>query len=116
MKLGNLNRPKPVLLAPLAGVSDRPFRLLAIGYGAAATYTEMVSSEGIIRRQKRTLEMLDFGEDERPIGVQLFGANPEVMNQAARFVADNFKPDMIDINLGCPVKKVVRKSGGAAIL
>ncbi|UCD62588.1 MAG: tRNA dihydrouridine synthase DusB [Candidatus Zixiibacteriota bacterium] len=116
MRLGNLNRSRPVLLAPLAGVSDRPFRLLAGRAGAALTYTEMVSSEGIIRRQRRTLDLMRFGSDERPIGIQLFGANPEVMCRAARFVAENLNPDLIDINLGCPVKKVVRKSGGAAIL
>ncbi len=116
MRIGILNRRNPVILAPLAGVSNRPFRSLAISAGAAMTFTEMVSSEGIIRSQKRTLSMMEFGPDEQPIAIQLFGANPEVMGQAAEFTAKKLKPDLIDINFGCPAKKVVRKNGGAAVL
>jgi len=104
------------LLAPLAGVSNRPFRLLAAREGAAMTFTEMVSSEGIIRLQKKTLAMMEFGPDEQPLGIQLFGADPSVMNEAAAITVERFGPDLIDINLGCPVKKVVRKNGGAALL
>lgn len=104
------------VLAPLAGVSNRPFRVLAIRSGAALTYTEMVSSEGIIRNQRKTLTMMEFKPDEQPIGIQLFGAKPEVMGQAAGVVVEQFHPDLIDINFGCPVKKVVRKNGGAAVL
>jgi len=116
MRIGNLNLRKIVLLAPLAGVSNRPFRVMAIRAGAAATFTEMVSSEGIIRGQKRTLEMMEFKSDEQPIGIQLFGANPEVMARAAGIAAERCCPDIIDINFGCPVKKVVKKNGGAAVL
>ena len=116
MRLGNLNCSIPVLLAPLAGVSNRPFRVLAIRAGAAATFTEMVSSEGVVRSQKKTLQMMEFKPDEQPIGIQLFGANPEVMGRAAAFTAKVYRPDFIDINLGCPVKKVVNKNGGAAVL
>jgi len=116
MKIGNLNLKGIVFSAPLAGVSNRPFRVLAVETGAAITYTEMVSSEGIIRRQKKTLEMMKFKPDEQPLGIQLFGASPEVMGQAAAIVRQEFKPDLIDLNFGCPVKKVVRKNGGAAIL
>jgi len=104
------------LLAPLAGVSNRPFRLLAAREGAAMTFTEMVSSEGIVRLQKKTLAMMEFGPDEQPLGIQLFGADPSVMNEAAAITVERFGPDLIDINLGCPVKKVVRKNGGAALL
>ena len=104
------------VLAPLAGVSNRPFRVLAIRSGAALTYTEMVSSEGIIRDQHKTLAMMEFKPDEQPIGIQLFGAKPEVMGRAAAIVSEQFRPDLIDINFGCPVKKVVRKNGGAAVL
>ncbi len=104
------------MLAPLAGVSNRPFRLLARRYGAALVYTEMVSSEGIVRSHARTLDMMRFAADEQPIGIQLFGANPEVLARAAGQVVRDFKPDLIDLNLGCPVKKVVNKNGGAAIL
>jgi tRNA-dihydrouridine synthase B len=116
MRILNLNCRYGVFLAPLAGVSNRPFRVLARRFGAAVTFTEMVSSEGIIRRQRRTLAMLEFGLEEKPIAVQLFGANPEVMGQAARLVSLEYEPDVIDINLGCPARKVVRKNGGAAVL
>lgn len=80
------------------------------------TFTEMVSSEAIIRHQEPTFAMMNFKEDEQPIGIQLFGACPEVMGQAARITADRFAPTAIDINFGCPVKKVVGKNGGAAVL
>lgn len=116
MKIGNLNLNNSILLAPLAGVSNRPFRVLAIKAGADVTYTEMVSSEGIIRNQGKTLKMMEFKSDEQPLGIQLFGANPEVMFKAAEITAKQFHPDIIDINFGCPVKKVVNKNGGAAIL
>ena len=116
MRIGNLNCPKGVFLAPLAGVSNRPFRVLAIKAGAAMTFTEMVSSEGIIRLQQKTLGMMEFKPDEQPIGIQLFGSNPEVMRKAAEITVNKYKPDLVDINLGCPVKKVVSKNGGAAVL
>ncbi|MEW6411599.1 MAG: tRNA dihydrouridine synthase DusB [Candidatus Zixiibacteriota bacterium] len=116
MRMGNLNLNRAVLQAPLAGISSRPFRVLAIRSGAAVTYTEMVSSEGVVRRQSKTMELMQFQSDEQPIGIQLFGANPEVIGQAARITAREYKPDIIDINFGCPVKKVVNKNGGAAVL
>ena len=116
MRIGNLIVNSQVLLAPLAGVSNRPFRVLAIKAGAAITYTEMVSSEGIFRNQTKTKEMMAFKPDEQPLGIQLFGANPEVMKKAAEVTVAEFAPDLVDINLGCPVKKVVKKNGGAAVL
>jgi nifR3 family TIM-barrel protein len=116
MRIGNLNLDGMVFSAPLAGISNRPFRVLARRAGAAITYTEMISSEAIVRNQKRTLSMIEFGPDEQPLGVQLFGANPEVLGEAAGIVAQRFKPDLIDLNFGCPVKKVVNKNGGAAVL
>jgi len=116
MAIGNLNLMGKAVCAPLAGISNRPFRVLAIRAGAAMTYTEMISSEAIIRRQKRTFGMMAFQPEEQPLAIQLFGANPEVMAQAARIVADEYHPDMIDINFGCPVRKVVAKNGGAAVL
>jgi nifR3 family TIM-barrel protein len=116
MQIGNLNLNGRVLCAPLAGVSSRPFRVLARQYRAAMVFTEMVSSEGIIRDQERTLSFMEFGPDEQPIGIQLFGANPEVMKQATEITARDFAPDLIDINFGCPVRKVVNKNGGAAAL
>lgn len=116
MKIGNLNLPGQVLLAPLAGVSNRPFRMLARRSGAACTYTEMISCEGVIRRHGKTLSMMEFGDKERPLGIQLFGANPNSMAQATQFAVEQFNPDLIDLNFGCPVKKVVNKNGGAAVL
>ncbi len=116
MRLGNLNLPNPVLAAPLAGVSNRPFRLLAKRGGAALVYTEMVSSEGLIREHRKTFDLARFGPDERPIGVQLFGARPEAMGQAVAIVIDVLAPDLIDLNFGCPVRKVVGHNGGAAVL
>ncbi len=116
MNIGNLIVKDGVLLAPLAGVSNRPFRVLSIKAGAAFTYTEMISSEGIIRNQDRTKEMMGFKPDEQPIGIQLFGSDPKVMEQAAAITVKEFNPDLIDINFGCPVKKVVSKNGGSAIL
>ena len=80
------------------------------------TFTEMVSSEAIVRHQDKTFEMMAFKSDERPIGIQLFGGNPEVMKEAAQITVEKFRPDVVDINFGCPVKKVVNKNGGAAVL
>ena len=106
----------PLFLAPMAGVSDKVFRQLCKEQGADVLTTEFVSSEGIFRRNDRTREYLDFDELERPIGVQLFGADPAHMAEAARHVVDWVRPDFIDLNFGCPVNKVVAKNGGSALL
>jgi tRNA-dihydrouridine synthase B len=106
----------PLYLAPMAGVSDKIFRQLCKEYGADVLTTEFVSAEGIFRRNERTREYLDFDEIERPIGVQLFGANAERMAEAARQVVDWVHPDFVDLNFGCPVNKVVAKNGGSALL
>jgi nifR3 family TIM-barrel protein len=106
----------PLYLAPMAGVSDKIFRQLCKENGADVLTTEFVSAEGIFRRNERTREYLDFDEVERPIGVQLFGANAEHMAEAARQVVDWVQPDFIDLNFGCPVNKVVSKNGGSALL
>jgi tRNA-dihydrouridine synthase B len=106
----------PLYLAPMAGVSDKIFRQICKEYGADVLTTEFVSAEGIFRRNERTREYLDFDEMERPIGVQLFGANAEHMAEAARQVVDWVRPDFVDLNFGCPVNKVVSKNGGSALL
>src|SRR2546423_11614103 len=106
----------PFYLARMAGVSDKIFRHLCKEYGADVLTTEFVSAEGIFRRNERTREYLDFDETERPIGVQLFGANAEHMAEAARQVIDWVHPDFIDLNFGCPVNKVVARNGGSALL
>jgi tRNA-dihydrouridine synthase B len=106
----------PLYLAPMAGVTDKVFRRLCKEQGADVVVTEFVSAEGIFRRNERTLEYLDFDEAERPLGVQLFGAEPGHLADAARMVLDWKAPDFIDLNFGCPVNKVVGKHGGSALL
>ncbi|MGB2981276.1 MAG: tRNA dihydrouridine synthase DusB [Candidatus Zixiibacteriota bacterium] len=115
MKIGNLILSGKVILAPLAGIADSPFRLLAKRFGAALVYTEMISAEGLTRDGPGSLRLLDFKPDERPIGVQIFGSDPERMASACRLINQS-RPDLIDINCGCPVRKVVKKNGGAALL
>src|SRR2546421_12328582 len=106
----------PLYLAPMAGVTDNIFRQICKRYGADVLVTEFVSAEGVFRRNERTREYLDFDDGERPLGVQLFGANAEHMAEAARQVVDWVAPDFIDLNFGCPVNKVVAKNGGSALL
>jgi nifR3 family TIM-barrel protein len=106
----------PVILAPMAGVSESPFRRLCRKHGADVVVTEFLSAEGIRRENEATLSKLRFGPDERTIGVQIFGADPQAMGDAARLVTDVFQPDFIDINFGCPVKKVVKRNGGSGCL
>jgi tRNA-dihydrouridine synthase B len=115
MKIGNLMLSGKVILAPLAGVADTPFRLVAKRFGAALVYTEMASSEGLVRRGAGSLRLLDFRPEEKPIGVQIFGSDPQSMAAACQ-VVNQYRPDLIDLNCGCPVRKVVRKNGGAALL
>ncbi|MFC1544299.1 tRNA dihydrouridine synthase DusB [Gemmatimonadota bacterium] len=104
-----------VLLSPMAGVTDAVYRRLCRRMGADAVYTEFVSSDGIIRNNERTLEMLEFAEEERPIGIQIFGGDPQVVSDAAR-ESWSLGPDLIDINFGCPARKVTKKMAGCAIL
>ncbi len=119
MHIGPVEIESPFLLAPLAGVSDSPFRQLARRQGAAAVYTEMVSADGLKRGNRATLEYCAFEPHERPIGIQLFGSDPAIMADAARLLSDlppERRPDLIDINMGCPVRKVVNRCAGAALL
>ncbi len=103
------------VLAPLAGVTDRSFRKLCRDQGASLAVTEMVSAHGLAEGSERSSEYLDFTPDEHPIAVQLFGSQPDVMAEGARVVAER-QPDMIDINCGCPVKKIVNRNAGSALL
>src|SRR5262245_47346794 len=119
MKIGTVHSDSPFLLAPLAGVSDSPFRRLAREQGASIVYTEMVSADGLVRGNQATLDYCAFDPEERPIGIQLFGSNPDVMVDATRRLSElpeSQRPDVIDINMGCPVRKVVNRSAGAALL
>ena len=105
----------PLLLAPMEDVSDPPFRKLCKEFGADVVYTEFISSEGLIRNAQKSAKKLDIYESERPVGIQIFGHNLESMLQTVEIVEAS-KPDFIDINFGCPVKKVVHKGAGAALL
>ena len=116
MKIGDLKIEIPIILAPMAGVTDYPFRILCKEMGAGIVYSEFVSADGIIRENSKTLSLIRFEEPERPIGIQIFGSDAEVMSQAARYVYKSFKPNILDINYGCPVPKVTKKGGGSAAL
>ena len=116
VKIGNIELGDfPLLLAPMEDVSDPPFRALCKEFGADLMFTEFISSEGLIRDAAKSVKKLDVFEQERPIGIQIFGAEIESMIKATE-IADAAKPDLIDINFGCPVKKVTCKGAGAGIL
>ncbi|RKY83266.1 tRNA dihydrouridine synthase DusB [candidate division KSB1 bacterium] len=102
-------------LAPMAGISDHPFRLICKRLGASVLFSEFVSADGLIREEQRVRQYLHFCREERPFGVQLFGSEPATMAKAARIVAA-YQPDFIDLNFGCPAKKVVKTGAGAALL
>src|ERR1700710_2348567 len=106
----------PLYLAPMAGVAESPFRRLCRRFGADVVVTEFLSAEGIRRENEATISKLRFSPDEHPIGVQIFGSDPTAMADAAALVTDVFHPDFVDINFGCPVKKVVRRNGGSGCL
>lgn len=116
MKIRNLQLKNQIILAPMAGITDLPYRLIMKPAGAALVFTEMVSAVGLVRAKgrNRTFELLDSRPEERPLGVQLFGSDPEYLAQGARLVASH--ADLIDLNLGCPVPKVTKGGGGSALL
>lgn len=116
VKIGNIELPDfPLLLAPMEDVSDPPFRRLCKQHGADLMFSEFISSEGLIRDAIKSRQKLDIFDYERPVGIQIFGGDEEAMAMSARIV-DAVNPDLIDINFGCPVKKVVCKGAGAAVL
>ncbi len=106
----------PLMLAPMAGVSEAPFRQICRRYGADVVLSEFLSSEAIRRRIRTTLEGAEFEECERPIGIQIYGADPRAMAEAAALITEHYGPEFIDINFGCPVKKVVKRNGGSGCL
>lgn len=116
MKIGNLElRKEPLLLAPMEDVTDRVFRRLSKRYGADMMYTEFVSSDALVREVDKTLQKMELHEDERPVGIQIYGKEVDAMAEAAR-IAEQAGPDVIDINFGCPVKKIASKGAGAGLL
>lgn len=116
LKIGKIELRNGLILAPLSGISDSSFRRVCKSFGAEFVFSEMVSAEGLKRRVRRSIEYLNFKDEERPIGIQIFGSDPQSMKEAARIVERDFCPDVIDINLGCPVKKVTKTGAGAALL
>ncbi len=116
VKIGNIELPDfPLLLAPMEDVSDPPFRKLCKMHGADLMYSEFISSEGLIRDAIKSRKKLDIFDYERPVGIQIFGGDEEAMAMSARIV-ETVEPDLVDINFGCPVKKVVCKGAGAGVL
>lgn len=115
MKLGNTEIKGKAVLAPMAGVTDRAFRELCMGYGAAYCVSEMVSAKGLIMSDRKTAELLAISDNERPMAIQLFGYDPEVLAQAARIAAQQ-NPAAIDINMGCPAPKIAGNHSGSALM
>ena len=115
LKIGDVSLQGKFLLAPMSGVTNSIFRRIVRKYGAALVFSEVISAEGLVRGNFRTLRMLRFREEERPISIQLLGSDPQVMAQAAQIVS-RFNPDFIDLNFGCPARKVTGKGAGASLL
>jgi nifR3 family TIM-barrel protein len=115
LTLGDWSLPVPVVLAPMAGVTNRAFRAMCREYGAGLYVSEMVTSRALVERNPATLAMCEFGPEESPRSVQLYGVDPQTVGAAARIVAEDDLADHIDLNMGCPVPKVTRRGGGAAL-
>jgi tRNA-dihydrouridine synthase len=115
IEIDGLKTQNNVFLAPMAGIGDNSYRILGRRFGAGLTFSEMVSAHGITQRNRRTLELLQITPIERPIGIQLFGSDPAIMERAVLTCAD-YPMDMVDINGGCSVRKVLRTGAGAGLL
>jgi tRNA-dihydrouridine synthase B len=115
MRIGSLNLANSAILAPLAGITDLPFRLLAKQSGCALVYSEMISANALVRESTKTIKMLDSSAEEKPLSVQIFGTEPAIMAEAARMVASS-GADLLDINCGCAVKKIAKTGSGVALM
>jgi tRNA-dihydrouridine synthase B len=115
MQIGNLKLENRFIMAPMAGITNMPFRVIVRGMGAGLVFTEMVSAIGLALKAKKTLQYLKSVPAEKPLGVQIFGSEPDVIARAAETVVDS-GADMVDLNMGCPVKKVVKTGAGASLL
>ncbi|MBC8214345.1 MAG: tRNA dihydrouridine synthase DusB [Candidatus Marinimicrobia bacterium] len=116
LKIGKLELDNPIFLAPMAGVTDHSYRVIAREMGAGVVYTEFVSSNGIIRENQKTFDLASFTDSERPIGIQVFGDDHVVVGESAKMLYDRLQPDIIDINFGCPVPKVTKRGAGSGAL
>lgn len=115
MKIGTLTTENNVFLAPMAGITDLPFRKICRRYGASLVYSEMVSAKGLHYRDKKTPQLMHIDDDERPCAIQIFGSDADIMAEVVPQVME-FKPDIIDINMGCPTPKIVNNGDGSALL
>ena len=115
MKIGNIQLSNPLIMAPLAGVTDLPFRKIVKDHGAALVYTEMVSAQGLIYNNQQTHRILDITPKEKPVSVQIFGKEPEILVQAARMAVER-GADIIDVNMGCPVPKIIKNKEGCFLM
>lgn len=115
MKIGSLHLKNNVFLAPMAGITDLPFRTIARSFGCGLAFTEMISATGLVRRTGKTLRYLVSSREDRPLGVQLFGCDPETLAMAAK-IATEQGADLLDVNMGCPVKKVAKTGSGASLM
>ena len=115
INLDKITLSSPLILAPIAGYTDRAFRKICIKHGCSLTVTELISSEGIVRDDRKTMDLLSFSDDERPLAIQIFGNKPDIMGDAAAKAA-MLQPDIIDINMGCPARKVCGSGSGSALL
>lgn len=115
MQIGDVALTFPTILAPLAGVTDQPFRRLAKRFGVGLVCSEMVSANGLVHHQQKTLAMTRIADDERPVSIQIFGSDPDILAAAAVMVAES-GADILDINLGCAVRKVVKTGAGVALM
>jgi nifR3 family TIM-barrel protein len=115
VKIGPISLDSPVVLAPMAGITNRPFRSICRGFGAGLYVSEMITARALVERNTKTLKLAEFGPDEMPRSLQLYGVDPEYVGRAVAMLVEEDRVDHIDMNFGCPVRKVTRKGGGAAI-
>jgi len=115
IRIGNLSLKNNVILAPMAGITNLPFRVLVREFGCSLAFTEMISANGLVRGTGKSHRFLLSNQKDKPLGVQIFGSDPAILSEAARIAAD-YGADLLDINMGCPVKKVVKTGAGAALL
>ncbi|MFW6035034.1 MAG: tRNA dihydrouridine synthase DusB [Halothermotrichaceae bacterium] len=116
MQIGTIELDIPVILAPMAGVSDYPYRQIIREMGCQLLYTEMVSSKGMVYGSEKTKQLLDFNRKGGYISIQIFGEEPEFMAEAAKIIEKDYQPDIIDINMGCPTRKIVKNGSGSALM
>lgn len=115
MEIGEVKLDNPVILAPMAGVTDLPFRRIVKDFGCGLVCTEMVSAKGLVYNSPRTEELLTISDQERPVSLQIFGTEPHIMAEAVERI-EEYSPDIIDVNLGCPTPKIVKGGAGSALM